>query len=71
MNAMFKHFQSTSGEAALEKYDQDDNIMSPRTSDISAAFDLTAKVIVLSIVVGDKNNVVNISSPPPSTCRWI
>ena len=49
MNAMFKHFQSTSGEAALEKYDQDDNIMSPRTSDISAAFDLTAKVIVLMV----------------------
>ena len=48
MIAIFKHFQSTSGEAAMERItrdDQDDNILSPRTSDISAAFDLTAKVL--------------------------
>ena len=45
MNAMFKHFQSTSEEVAMEKYDQEDNVLSPRTLDISAAFDLTAKVL--------------------------
>ena len=47
MNAMFKHFQSTSGEAAMEKYDQEDSILSPRTSDIAAAFDLPMKVLYL------------------------
>jgi len=48
MNAIFKHFQSSCGEAAMERItreDQEDNIFSPRTSDISAAFDLTAKVL--------------------------
>merc|ERR1712088_1077951 len=34
---------STSEEVAMEKYDQEDNVLSPRTLDISAAFDLTAK----------------------------
>lgn len=29
----------------MEKYDQEDNVLSPRTSDISAAFDLPAKVL--------------------------
>ena len=29
----------------ITKEDQEDNIFSPRTSDISAAFDLTAKVL--------------------------
>ena len=71
INAMFKHFQSTSGEAAMEKYDQEDNILSPRTSEISAAFDLPGKVLYCN-----KNktwlqcNVGNISSLLPSTCRW-
>ena len=38
-------FQSTSGEPAVEKYDQEDNIPSPRTSEISAGFDLQMKVL--------------------------
>ena len=35
----------------ITKEDQEDNIFSPRTSDISAAFDLTAKVLYLYFTI--------------------